>query len=132
MSTKQRRSKFQDIFDQKDSTQQVEAEQEQPATIEEPAQVEVSPTSQVEVSTPKSRVRAATRKAPAPPLEPPRKEKPLAKSKDPEYTPVTVYVNKGIYQDVQMSLLAQGRRREVSDLTNELYQAWLEKQRKSK
>jgi hypothetical protein len=51
--------------------------------------------------------------------------KALAKSKNPDFTAVTIYVRKDTYQKLQMRLLAQGRRREVSELTNELFEAWL-------
>jgi hypothetical protein len=54
--------------------------------------------------------------------------KSLAKSKDPDYTAVTIYIRKDTYQKLQMRLLAQGRRREVSELTNELFEGWLNNQ----
>lgn len=100
---KTRRSKFQDIFDERDA----------PVT----AQLEESP------------ITIASR-PPEPASEPAPKtsSKALAKSKDPNYTPITVYVRKDTYQNIQMRLLATGRRREVSELTNELYEGWLEGQ----
>ena len=56
-----------------------------------------------------------------------RGQKALAKSKDPNYTPATVYLRKDTYQNVQMRLLAMGRHREVSELVGELLEAWLDK-----
>jgi hypothetical protein len=61
-------------------------------------------------------------------VKPTRKsQKTPAKSKDPNFTPVTLYLRKDIYQNVQIRLLAMGRRREVSDLVGELLEAWLDK-----
>lgn len=57
---------------------------------------------------------------------PARSSKPLAKSKDPNYAPTTVYLRKDTYQNVQIRLLAMGRRREVSELVGELLEGWLE------
>ena len=60
-----------------------------------------------------------------------RGQKSLAKSKDPNFTPVTLYLRKSIYQNVQIRLLAMGRRREVSDLVGELLEGWLEENKKT-
>ena len=54
-----------------------------------------------------------------------RGQKTPAKSKDPNFTPVTLYLRKDTYQNVQIRLLRMGRRREVSDLVGELLEAWL-------
>ncbi|MDZ4721959.1 MAG: hypothetical protein SH847_26150 [Roseiflexaceae bacterium] len=94
-----RRSKFQDLLDQREPSVS-------PPTAEAPP-----------VDTPQPLP------APAPPAN--VRSKALAKSKDPDYTPVTIYIRKDTYQNVQMRLLTQGRHREVSELTNELFLVWL-------
>lgn len=67
---------------------------------------------------------------PAPVLR--RRQKAPAKSKDPNYTPVTLYLRKGTYQNVQIRLLAMGQRREVSELVGDLLEAWLDENGHSK
>ena len=107
-----RRSKFQDILDQREAAPPVAEEAAPPALpASDPAPAA------------KPQRKPEPPRAAAPP--PQANGKALAKSKDPAYTPVTVYVRKDTYQNIQMRLLAQGRRREVSDLTNELFEAWL-------
>ena len=91
--TRNRPSKFKDIFDQKN----------------EPA---APPIEEVEPPVPAQALR--------------RRQKAPAKSKDPNYAPVTLYLRKGTYQNVQIRLLAMGRRREVSELVGELLEAWLD------
>ncbi|CAN5732808.1 hypothetical protein BH10CHL1_BH10CHL1_06510 [soil metagenome] len=65
--------------------------------------------------------------APAPvPAEPTRK---LAKSKDPNYVPLTIYVRKDLRNKVQVMLMENGRGRDVSGVVNELLEAWLVQQK---
>ena len=70
--------------------------------------------------------------APALPIEAPqRARKAPGKSSDPDYTPVTIYVRKKTYQRVQVRMIELGRKREVSDLVNELLETWLSDQQPS-
>lgn len=59
--------------------------------------------------------------APAP-VEPTRK---LAKSKDPNYVPLTIYVRKDVRNKVQILLMENGRGRDMSGVIDDLLEAWV-------
>ena len=61
-----------------------------------------------------------------PPPAPKQGRRKSGKRSDPDYTPVTIYLKKDTYTQVQMRMLEQGRRREVSDLVQDLLAQWLE------
>ena len=56
------------------------------------------------------------------PVEPTRK---LAKSKDPNYVPLTVYVRKDVRNKVQILLMENGRGRDMSGVIDDLLEAWV-------
>ena len=49
--------------------------------------------------------------------------RPPGKRSDPEYQQVTVFIHRDTYKKIKMRLLEDEK--EVSELTNELYSAWL-------
>ncbi len=63
---------------------------------------------------------------PAPPAVPAKK---LAKSKDPNYVPLTIYVRKDLRNKVQVLLMENGRGRDVSGVIDSLLQEWIAKQK---
>ena len=67
-----------------------------------------------------------TTEVPVVPATPPKK---LAKSKDPDYVPLTVYVRKDLRNKVQARLTETGRGRDVSGVIDSLLEAWLTEQK---
>lgn len=122
-----RRSKFAGIFDQEEPpAAEPAAPAPEPATTPPPVPTPTSTPAVVATArTPRTQARKTTAPAPRPPTPAPT-EKPLAKSKDPDYAPVTLYVRRDVYTRVQIELLKQGRTREVSDVVTELLSDWLE------
>lgn len=66
-----------------------------------------------------------------PPLEVPRKRTKVGKRSDPLYTLTSSFVKTALYDEVVLELMRQGRKREYSELINELLERWLEKQKRA-
>lgn len=52
--------------------------------------------------------------------------RPIGKRSDPDYTQITAYVRKGTHEDVMRAIY---KRRELSELIEELLAGWLKKQK---
>ncbi len=57
--------------------------------------------------------------------EPPKRGRPKGKRSHPDYEQVTAYIKKDTYQEIKISLLREGQRREFSELVQELLEDWL-------
>jgi hypothetical protein len=57
-------------------------------------------------------------------IEPPRKTRPLAKSRNSEYRQISLYIRRSIHDDALRRLI--GSPDDFSDLINRLVGAWLE------
>ncbi len=59
---------------------------------------------------------------------PKRMGRPPGKRSNPEYEQVTSYVRRETYQAVQVALIQSGKKRQYSELVQELLEKWLEKE----
>jgi len=57
--------------------------------------------------------------------QPPKRGRPKGKRSHPDYEQVTAYIKKDTYQEIKISLLREGQRREFSELVQELLEDWL-------
>lgn len=55
----------------------------------------------------------------------PKRGRPLGKRSHPNYEQVTAYIKKDTYQEIKISLLREGQKREFSELIQELLEDWL-------
>ncbi len=55
----------------------------------------------------------------------PKRGRPKGKRSHPDYEQVTAYIKKDTYQEIKISLLREGRKREFSELIQELLDDWL-------
>ena len=55
----------------------------------------------------------------------PKRGRPLGKRSHPNYEQVTAYIKKDTYQEVKITLLREGQKREFSELIQELLEDWL-------
>ena len=55
--------------------------------------------------------------------------RPPGKRSDPDYEQVTSYVRRQTYADVKIALIREGRKREFSELVEELLAGWLRAQK---
>ena len=67
--------------------------------------------------------------APAPEATRRPRGRPRGKRSDPEFEQITAYLSRQTYRDTKIALLQEGRRREFSQLVEELLQQWLDKQK---
>lgn len=72
----------------------------------------------------------ASKKA-APPAAPAKRGRgrPTGKRSDPDFEQVTSYVRRQTYADVKIALIREGRKREFSELVEELLGGWLKTQK---
>lgn len=61
----------------------------------------------------------------AEPEQPPKRGRPKGKRSHPDYEQVTAYIKKDTYQEIKISLLREGQKREFSELIQELLENWL-------
>jgi hypothetical protein len=59
---------------------------------------------------------------------PKRMGRPPGKRSNPEYEQVTSYIRRDTYQAVQVALIQSGKKRQYSELVQELLERWLEKE----
>ena len=59
---------------------------------------------------------------------PKRMGRPPGKRSNPEYEQVTSYIRRETYQAVQVALIRSGKKRQYSELVQELLQKWLEEE----
>ena len=57
--------------------------------------------------------------------EPPKRGRPKGKRSHPDYEQVTAYIKKDTYQEIKITLLREGQKREFSELIQELLDDWL-------
>ncbi|PSB27550.1 hypothetical protein [Chlorogloea sp. CCALA 695] len=57
--------------------------------------------------------------------QPPKRGRPKGKRSHPDYEQVTAYIKKDTYQEIKISLLREGQKREFSELIQELLEDWL-------
>ena len=69
--------------------------------------------------------------APAPDAARRPRGRPRGKRSDPEFEQITAYIARQTHRDTKIALLQEGRRREFSQLVEELLQQWLAAQNKS-
>lgn len=55
----------------------------------------------------------------------PKRGRPKGKRSHPDYEQVTAYIKKDTYQEIKISLLREGQKREFSELIQELLEDWL-------
>ncbi len=55
----------------------------------------------------------------------PRRGRPTGKRSNPDYEQVTAYLNKQTNEDARVKLIREGKRRDFSELVEELLQKWL-------
>ena len=59
------------------------------------------------------------------PEQPLKRGRPKGKRSHPDYEQVTAYIKKDTYQEIKISLLREGQKREFSELVQELLENWL-------
>jgi hypothetical protein len=57
--------------------------------------------------------------------QPLKRGRPKGKRSHPDYEQVTAYIKKDTYQDIKITLLREGQKREFSELIQELLDDWL-------
>ncbi len=57
--------------------------------------------------------------------QPLKRGRPKGKRSHPDYEQVTAYIKKDTYQEIKISLLREGQKREFSELIQELLEDWL-------
>jgi hypothetical protein len=75
--------------------------------------------------TTRNKIRGGVTQETKPPLTVTKGEKPLAKSKDPDFIQGNFYIRKTTHAQVKIKLLQQGEEKDLSDLVEELLTSWL-------
>ncbi|WP_009629945.1 hypothetical protein [Synechocystis sp. PCC 7509] len=57
--------------------------------------------------------------------QPLKRGRPKGKRSHPDYEQVTAYIKKDTYQEIKITLLREGQKREFSELIQELLEDWL-------
>jgi hypothetical protein len=82
-----------------------------------------------EAAVPAAARKRARKKAPAATASKRGRGRPPGKRSDPDYEQVTSYVRRQTYADVKIELIREGKKREFSELVEELLAQWLKTRR---